>query len=591
MENLYRERHIAYTAKVSAEQRRSATISTLRVVSFLGFLVSAYLCMSSRELVWLIPAVLLLVMFLVLLMKHQRSEQKLSFLRNLAEINEQELGYLQGDLSAFNAGQAYVNPDHSYSYDLDIFGKSSLFQHIDRTVTSIGKEQLADVLREMQPSQPIAVQQQAIRELSAALNWRQEFLAGARTKEATADKISRFLVWLEEPLSVSPLIRVLMRVMPVLTIGSLLAMIFSDWPYATTAFSSFFMLSFFIVSFQMKKIKAEQSQLDKVSKVLFSYSGLLERVEQATFEAPLLRQLQAQLQKNDVPAGRSVARLSSILNQLDSIGNVFAVLLFNGLFMYHLQTLRALAAWKNMHRADVAQWFRVIAKFDSLVSLANYAANHPSFCYPVIEESRLFKAEDLGHPLIREQARVGNSIDFNASPFVVLTGSNMSGKSTFLRTIGINMVMAKVGLPVCARSLEMPSLQVYTSMRVTDSLQENESYFFSELKRLKMIIDHLEDGRHVFVILDEILRGTNSNDKYAGTVGLIRSMIARKGVGIIATHDLTVGKLQDEHPNYLSNKCFEVEIRNEELYFDYKLKEGICQKMSATFLLKQMQII
>jgi DNA mismatch repair ATPase MutS len=197
----------------------------------------------------------------------------------------------------------------------------------------------------------------------------------------------------------------------------------------------------------------------------------------------------------------------------------------------------------------------------------------------------------MGHLLIRASKRITNSISFNDQPFVILTGSNMSGKSTFLRTLGINLILARSGSPVCARQFEFYPYDVQVSMRISDSLQDSESLFYAELKRLHNIIQQLEAGHKTFIILDEILRGTNSNDKHNGTVGLIRKMVAARACGIIATHDLTVSKLSEEYPAHVSNKCFESQIINDELIFDYKLGEGVCTTLSASFLMKKMGII
>jgi DNA mismatch repair ATPase MutS len=197
----------------------------------------------------------------------------------------------------------------------------------------------------------------------------------------------------------------------------------------------------------------------------------------------------------------------------------------------------------------------------------------------------------MAHPLIRKEKTVSNDISFEQQKFIVLTGSNMSGKSTFLRTLGVNIVLAKVGSVVCAKSFSLYPYNLYVSMRITDSLQDSESFFYAELKKLREIIQHLEQGNKTFVMLDEILRGTNSNDKHSGTVGLIRKLVAHHATGIIATHDLTIGELSKEYPGYIGNKCFESEIVNGELVFDYKLKEGVCTKLNASFLLKKMGVI
>jgi DNA mismatch repair ATPase MutS len=271
--------------------------------------------------------------------------------------------------------------------------------------------------------------------------------------------------------------------------------------------------------------------------------------------------------------------------------NLVVSLLLNGIFLFHVHILFALEKWKKEHGQLIIPWLELLGEMESLNSYANLAFNNREFCIPKISDNENFVATDMGHPLIPARKRVDNSISFNDHRFVILTGSNMSGKSTFLRTLGINMILARAGSLVCAREFTFYPYEVRVSMRISDSLQDSESFFYAELKRLHQIITQLEAGEKTFVLLDEILRGTNSNDKHNGTVGLIRKLISAHACGVIATHDLTVAKLADEMNGYISNKCFESEIINDELVFDYKLKDGVCTKLSASFLMKKMGVI
>jgi DNA mismatch repair ATPase MutS len=250
-----------------------------------------------------------------------------------------------------------------------------------------------------------------------------------------------------------------------------------------------------------------------------------------------------------------------------------------------------LEKWKRKQGAQVEDWLKLLGEMEALNSLANLAYNNPSFCKPELSKTPTLIADDLGHPLIRDEKRVNNSISFDGQQFVILTGSNMSGKSTFLRTVGINLVLARTGSMVCARNFVFYPFDVYVSMRITDSLQDSESFFYAELKRLQTIIQHLEQGQPTFILLDEILRGTNSNDKRNGTIGLIRKLAGMRAFGIIATHDVIVAELIREYPEYIANNCFEAEIKNDELLFDYRLKQGVCTKLSASFLMKKMGVI
>lgn len=257
--------------------------------------------------------------------------------------------------------------------------------------------------------------------------------------------------------------------------------------------------------------------------------------------------------------------------------------MLNGLFLFHIHILFALDKWRKENSNEVNNWLNIIGEFESLNSFANLAFNNREYCYPEILEEEIVTASQMGHTQIEKEKNISNDISFKQEKFIVLTGSNMSGKSTFLRTLGINIVLARAGSVVCAKNFALFPFDLYVSMRITDSLQDSELFFYAELKKLQQIIQHLEAKNKTFVMLDKILRGTNSNDKHRGIVGLIRKLAANNACGIMATHDLTVADLLAEYPGYMSNKCFESEIINGELVFDYKLKEGVCTKLNASF--------
>jgi DNA mismatch repair ATPase MutS len=263
----------------------------------------------------------------------------------------------------------------------------------------------------------------------------------------------------------------------------------------------------------------------------------------------------------------------------------------NGLLLNAIHTLISLERWRSRYAVHVPGWMQVIAEWDALNSLANFYRNNEHFIFPVMSEQPQISIREAGHPLIHHDKRIYNDISFEDGKFVILTGSNMSGKSTFLRTIGINLLLARMGAPVCAAECGIFPFEIFVSMKINDSLHNNESLFFAELKRLRRIIDQIESRVPTFVILDEILRGTNSNDKHTGTSSLIRKLAAFDTYGIIATHDLTISEMTPQYPGYLKNECFEVEILEDRLHFDYQLKPGVCAKMSAVFLMQQMEII
>jgi len=340
----------------------------------------------------------------------------------------------------------------------------------------------------------------------------------------------------------------------------------------------------------MKRIQIEIANAEDIDKVISQYGLLLKKIEEESFQSQKLHDLQQKLKFKTDDASNHLKNLSELFSNMDTIGNLVAASLFNGTFLFNLHVLRKLLAWKEEHAAILEEWLEVIGEFEMMNSLANLAYNNPEFVYPTINSDFKIDFENLSHPLLNAKNRVGNDTSFHPESFMILTGSNMSGKSTFLRSLGINMVLAGIGSVVCAKNANVHPLPILVSMRLSDSLSDSESYFFAEIKRLKQIMEELED-QPAFVLLDEILRGTNSDDKRNGTIEVVKKVIAKQAVGAIATHDIEVCLTTDEYPDTLINKCFEVEIVDNELHFDYKLRDGICKNKSATFLMKKMGVI
>ncbi len=581
-----------YQKQYEETQKTTNIIAGLRLFVIFLLIYSIYYFYKAGQTGALIGVgILLFSVFLMLVSWHLKYKEKAQLYQYLTLINENEIGYLKGILTPFKAGEAYIQTNHNYTYDLDIFGKSSIFQHINRTTTAIGEAHLAAWLNGETPFDILA-QQKAVKELGLKLDWRQQYAAIGQLNIDEDLDIPKFKEWLNMPIifQKSKILRGVSYILPAVTIGILIANFVSDDPIFFSLFKLLFGLNLIVVAFQQKHIKEEHRLLSNTSGVLKKYSKLLQTIENEPFESELIRTT-ALNSGTGVKASQSINRLSKILNQFDTILNPFAAILMNGLFQYHLHALFTLEKWKIENKKAVFDWFEMIGAFEALSSIANFAYNNPDFIFPEITNEAKMVLKEVGHPLIRREKRICNDVSFDKTKFIVLTGSNMSGKSTFLRTLGVNLILTRIGSPVCAERFETYPFDVCVSMRIDDSLQNSESLFFAELKRLKSIIETLDKPHKTFIILDEILRGTNSNDKRAGTQGLIHRLIAKNAVGIIATHDLVIGDMKAEYPNYLSNQCFEATITDDVLHFDYKLQEGVCQQMSAAFLMKKMDII
>lgn len=542
----------------------------------------------------------MLTLFLLLVKYHNRLAARRSLLQNLQEIHREELAIHQGDAFQRDSGQEFADPDHPFTHDLDIFGKASLFQYLNRCVTQPGCQLLARQFQEpLREADAITRRQEAIRSLLSRQPWTHTFQAMGMGRMEDAAELRSIAEWLESPPFVAHLgrFKTWTLLLASLNLALWLFLLIQgglgipgtiSWHLPSAAF----ILSLGIVGRFLPKTSAQHAQLSKKWTLLRKYARLLEELETPAFEAPLLKEVQGQV-KAGTSASNAIARLGNIIYYLDQRLNPFAGILLNGLILWDLQCMHRLEQWRTANKGQVALWWKAIAEMDMLISLARFAYNHPDFCWPELTaHPGWMEAHQLGHPLLDPAQRVDNEIDLDRpGQFYIVTGANMAGKSTYLRAVGINLVMAQMGLPVCARHYRFTPVTLISSMRATDSLTDHESYFYAELKRLKRIIDLLKTQAPVFILVDEMLRGTNSRDKQTGSRKFIEQLIQLGGVGLIATHDLALGTLADDYPGQAINMRFEVEIENDQLHFDYKLKPGISQNLNATFLMEKMGIM
>ncbi len=442
----------------------------------------------------------------------------------------------------------------------------------------------------MKSKQSILSTQTAVHELAEDLPWRQAVSAQSKVKPDNREIHENMAKWMKSKIQHIPKYYDLASyILPVIFIGLTTYNIIFEAGIGDKCFY-LFLINLGLVVRNLKAIKMELVQSTNIDRTLKNYSEILAKIESKKFDSKALVDLQIRLTKKKVSASSEMNRLSQLFGQLDNILNPAGMVVMNGFFMYHLHTMRNLTKWKKQNGEDVMIWIQVIGEFEALISFANLSYNNPDFVFPDLNEEHIIQFENLGHPLLGKNQRVRSDVSFEKENFIILTGSNMSGKSTFLRSLGVNMVLGGIGAPICASKVNIHAIPVYVSMRVSDSLDDNESFFFAEVKRLKEVMD-AADKRLTFVLLDEILRGTNSDDKRTGTVEVVKKIISKNAIGALATHDLKVCDTTAEFPNQLTNKCFEVEVVDNDLYFDYRLREGICKNKNATFLMKKMKVI
>lgn len=588
---MYNQLQQEYTSQLKVIKRKYNTISLFRLSVAVLFLVNAYLAIDDYHTYHFYTGFLLIAVFIAVMRFHKAIDTKRKLTQNLLNINKTEAEYLNANKLPFENGAEHIDFKHEYAYDLDIFGNDSLFQHLNRTATFIGKKTLALQLLSQKSHEEILENQEAIQELAKDLTWRQDFAAHAQLSSDSEKIYHKLKTWSTAPSApIGKFMQVLTYVTPVLFAAAIATYFITD-QYVYLSISSFiFVFNLGLLGNFIKRIMIENANSESIDKALRHYSSLLTKIEKSDFTSSRLKHLQSQLLLNNEKTSLKIKKLSELFASLDSIGNLVTTPVFNGTFLFHIHTLKALIAWKKKNGSQLMTAIDIMGEVEMLNSLANFSYNNPNYAFPKLNNNYAITFTDLSHPLLNKENRIGNDIDFSKENFIILTGSNMSGKSTFLRSLGINMVLAGTGAPVCAAAANVQPLKVLVSMRLSDSLSDSTSYFFAEIKRLKQIMDSLQ-GERCFVLLDEILRGTNSDDKRNGTIEVIKKMVNKQVIGAIATHDTEVCLTTKEYPNQLTNKSFEATIVDNELYFDYKLRDGVCQNKSATFLMKKLGVI
>jgi DNA mismatch repair ATPase MutS len=530
-----------------------------------------------------------LIAFIFLIRRHSELFAQKTHLDSLARLNDFELQAHAGDFSCFDGGARFIDPLHPYAHDLDIFGNRSIYQYINRSSTLTGADSLASALKRSQATaEAIISTQQSAKELATKTEFRQHFWAtGESLKEEGGDK-NELLEWIHHPsiLYGKKSYALLLKALPTVTIALLLASIFVDGitPFALLSCG----VQWGILGLHLKKINAFHNYITQKKNILSKYAQLLRLLGNEKFETPLLTSL---AHEGTVASGK-VKSLSSLVSSLDARLNFMTNLFVNSILMYDMQCVYRLEKWKEENSHNLERWMNTVSETDVLCSFATFTFNHPNFAFPTITSEQKIIASSLAHPLISKQEVVTNDVAVGSPQSVmIITGANMAGKSTFLRTLGVNVVLALAGAPVSASSFSCPIIGLRSGMRTADSLQDHQSYFYAELYRLKSIMDDLLSGKPLLILLDEILKGTNSTDKQAGSIALVKQLVKHSCLALIATHDLALGDLEKEFPELIKNYCFEPTIENDQLSFDYKLKDGIATKMNATFLMKKMGII
>ena len=561
-------------------------LSLLRITVFILTVIAIYLFFENT----LVSSVVLIVGgsgFYFLVVKYSKEKLEKTLLNCKIEINQTEIAVINGDFSFLPNGNKYLNSDHHYSHDIDLFGENSFFQYLNRTASVDGSGKLANLMTENQTSS-IYQKQEAIKELSEKVKWRQHFsaLISMVKTEIPTKKIIGFFknyknvfskIALSLPISFSAI-----------SILFIILTFFEILPFNVLVI--WFFVGLIVTSLFLKKTQKLYTNASKAKDTFRQYYLVLQEIENTNFSSKILKEKQKEIQSENKKASSIFNEFSKALDAFDQRNNLLIASLGNAFFLWEIKCAIKVEKWIILYNHTVEQWLDVITFFDAKNSLANFCFNHPSYVFPeIVKDSSIINSQKLGHPLLNSKNRIDNDFEINKNSFLIVTGANMAGKSTFLRTISLSIVMANIGLPVCANSFKYKPVKLITSMRTSDSLAENESYFYSELKRLKLIVDTVKTDDY-FIVLDEILKGTNSKDKASGSKKFVEKLVTLNTTGIIATHDVSLCELENDFME-IKNFFFDAKISNNELSFDYLFKKGVCENMNASFLLKKMKII
>ncbi|MCU0393288.1 MAG: DNA mismatch repair protein MutS [Thermoflexibacter sp.] len=592
--DFFQQRISLFTQQLQLFQKQDNTYSFTRIAFFVTALILMIWFANQRQAVPTAFVFFLTIpIFIFLIKKHQRIIAQRKHFQFLVEINQKEIKRLDNDFGSFaNDGSEYFDENHIYTADLDIFGKNSLFQYLNHTATPLGEQKLAKSLSTVENRSNILQKQEAIKELSLKMDFLQHFEAKGKAFKQNALDNEKFWHWIEKEdfLLKNKFLIFAQYLLPMLLLASFIVVAIFDLPLFPIIL--LILLNIIILSRVNEYIKLTLLEVLPILPTVQAASQLIALIEKEHFSSTRLVDLKTNLTHDTVLISKEINKLSHLISNLEFRQNPYFFAFINVPLLWDLHFLLRLEKWRIKHKLEAKKWFDTVAEIETLNSIACFYILNSEYAFPEIVEDRfLYEAQDLGHPLIPYTKRICNDFSLaNTGTIHVITGSNMSGKSTFLRTVGINAVLALMGAPVCAKKMQISVLQIFTSMRTHDSLSESVSSFYAELKRIRLLLDRLNEQPPILFLLDEILKGTNSEDRNRGAKSLIRQLHKSSLSGIVSTHDLELGRLAEENPLYIKNYSFNSELIDNQLFFPYKLSEGVCKSFNASVLMKMIGI-
>jgi hypothetical protein len=586
----YLQRIKDLTGAVDSLRRKNDRIAWLRLLAALAVGATVYgSVVLTLHMLWV--TILCIIFFLRLVQTHLKNKDEIESLTIIAKLCSDEIRLITGDHSVFDPGPGSAYQKHIYANDLDIFGTTSLFKSINRTVTFGGRRLMIDTLLEL-PTDPalIARRKEAVNDIAGRVEWRQRFFStGARSGETLFD-IEKINQWITQPVFFEGR-RYWLGIASVacLFCAAVILWMIAVGRFYPAAIAAVVILNTTVLQLIGRDIKRYFGEFGSRTSLFRKFSEMFHLVAREDLKSPLGKELR----ENVLEASLAFLKLSRLHNLAEQRANGLVAVVMNGLFMFDVWTIFRIEKWRSEHRQRAMPWIETLNQIDMLISCGNFKFNHPEFCNATVTITAPgIVAKGLGHPLLSVDSAVVNDYEIGSVARAhIITGSNMAGKSTFIRAVGLNVVLALNGLPVFARQFSCSVMDIASCVRITDSLEDHASYFRAELDRLALVIELLRSGKPYLVLLDEILRGTNSDDKRHGTISFYRKLGQYNCVCLLATHDLTIGELANEDPARFANYCFESTVVSDELRFDYQLKPGVSKSANASYLMKKMNLI
>lgn len=567
-----------------------------RLAAFGAFILSVCLAIAVDDIsIIAFSIAILIICFSWLIKKQSQFETLRNYHQDIKKVNENEIVSIKNRGNMYDNGVMFSSELHYYTSDLDIFGGNSLFQLINRAATFPGMVKLAKWLSAPAAKDVIIQRQQAVAEISGKNEWIQDIQAHLLfSLKQQREQIKNLLEYLKIPVELEDekWLNLYSKIAPYLMLAAIVAAIF--YVPARYFVPALMLFNNRLVSSRKEAVEKTDLIAGRIGKTLTHFVVAFKSIEGENWQSAYLQQQSAKIKTGEGQhVSDRIQQLSRHINKLNYRLNLVIQFVLNIFYLWDIRQVIAIENWKKNNHQSFETAFDVVAEFEAIISLASLRVNYPDWCMPQIVdgEGYTIAAKHLAHPLINGDKRIDNDFELKDTFKIdIITGSNMAGKSTFLRTIGINTVLALCGAPVCADEMMVSVITIITYMRIKDSLNESTSTFKAELDRLQMLLKAVESDQKVFFLIDEMLRGTNSVDKYRGSKAVIEQLIKKKGVGMVATHDLQIAELEAAHPDYVRNFYFDIKVKDGEMLFDYKLKHGECKTFNASLLLKQIGI-